>query len=191
MTLPVDDQNYRRAAVLLPLVDAKPSAQKSYTIHTASGIFAFSDEAFLILTKRAENLLHHGGQISFPGGVPELHDENLFHTALRETEEEIGIAKEMVTFLLELPEVSTRSSKFKVTPYLGLLQELPVLKPNPEEIDKIIYVPLGHLLIPSTRSIEKYEDSGISRELPVYHFDGHRIWGATAVMIERLLKEIK
>lgn len=143
----------------------------------------------LILTKRSEEVLHHKGQICFPGGVFD-EDENLWETALRETEEEIGIKKDQITFLGELGKIITPTG-FQVTPFVGRVETPLTYTPNPGEIAEIFSVPVSHLLdlknlefVPRSFEGHDYKDA-------VFNFGDHKIWGATGRIIVEFLEAWK
>ncbi len=117
----------RQAAVLAPL-------------------YAREGRPYLLFTRRAPNLSSHSGEISFPGGSREPVDGSLAQTALRETQEELGLDRSRVTLLGALPSAYTVVSNFLVTPYVGWLGEgLPALRPQASEVAEIIEAPLSAL----------------------------------------------
>jgi len=139
----------------------------------------------LILTKRTDHLPSHTGQISLPGGTHEIADKTLLDTALRETHEEIGLHKDKINIIAELEKVSTLSN-YAITPYLGLIEETPILKVNANEVAQIINAPLSHFL-----DITNYSEAWIKRnnkKIRVYkiNFEEHLIWGATAKILYQL-----
>lgn len=135
----------------------------------------------VLLIKRAASLPAHAGEIAFPGGVFQPDDESLLTTALRETEEEVGLELAPECILGRLPTVLTLT-EFQVSPFVARLDSLPKLKANPEEVDAIIEAPLVPLL--STQQ----PDIGYRREMDmwVYLHGAHRIWGATARILHQL-----
>jgi 8-oxo-dGTP pyrophosphatase MutT (NUDIX family) len=137
------------------------------------------------LTKRAEHLKHHAGEISFPGGVcnPEEHPRD---TALRETWEETGIDPAQVEILGPLDDVYS-IHHYKVTPYVGYISDKLLLKLNRLEIDKIIEVPVSHLMNPSTLRIEEWGWKGRNYPVYFYRFGDDDIWGMTAEIVMNFL----
>ena len=159
-------QGARAAAVLIPFV----------------GI----EEPYLLFTVRTEHLPSHKGQISFPGGSMDPGDESPRVTALRETEEEIGIVGESVEVLGQLDSLHTFVSGFVVTPVIGWLEDPPALKPNPEEVSEVLEVPVAEI----TEEIRRepgfaHEDRTFPTEAWIWR--GHVIWGVTARIV-RILK---
>lgn len=142
------------------------------------------DSQSLLLTKRSQLVAHHKGEISFPGGMQDIEDSDLLETALRETFEETGLQLQRHHVIKQLPCVSTMSSRFSITPFLGHIDRLPVLKLNPDEIDKILIYPLVNFTAPGAL---KFKPFGLNGLLPTYEIDGEIIWGATALIIHRYI----
>jgi 8-oxo-dGTP pyrophosphatase MutT (NUDIX family) len=151
------------AAVLIPIVDR-------------------GDELNVLLTLRADDLKHHAGQISFPGGRLESADADATAAALRETEEEIGLRREFVEVLGRLPDHAVITG-FRVTPVVGLVRLGFELVLDPTEVAGTFEAPLRHLLDPSThaRRARRIGETDVETfELPWGSFN---IWGATAGML--------
>ena len=153
-----------------------------------------NNEVSLLLTKRANYIGTHSGQISFPGGKFEKSDLNLKETALRETFEEVGIFQEKIDIVREITEVYIPPSNFSVTPFIGILNDIPVFKLN-SEVAKIIEVPFSDLLddnkIASISITNSYMND---TTVPCFNIEGSIIWGATAMIlseIKELLKNMK
>jgi len=153
-----------------------------------------NNEVSLLLTKRANYIGTHSGQISFPGGKFEKSDLNLKETALRETFEEVGIFQEKIDILREITEVYIPPSNFSVTPFIGILNDIPVFKLN-SEVAKIIEIPFPDLLDDTMLASISITNSYMKEtSVPCFNFDGSIIWGATAMMlseIKELLKNMK
>lgn len=165
--------SFRKAAVLIPVI--KPTVVV---------------ESRIILTVRSEALSSHGGQVSFPGGTRELIDENDIDTALRESEEEIGLAPNAVEIIGQLGEILLPSG-FAVTPVIGLVEPDPVLSPCPIEVHEIIMVPTELLLNTGAYGESTVPYEGISRKILEVHYQGHRIWGATAAILHHLASHLQ
>ncbi|MHA2277753.1 MAG: NUDIX hydrolase [Candidatus Kariarchaeaceae archaeon] len=148
----------------------------------------------LVLTKRSNNLRTHSGQISFPGGKVDSLDKNIMETALRETEEEIGIKKEEIHMLGLLDDFFTPYFN-SVTPILAKLDSHNYTI-SEDEIDKIIEVPVKDLINPQIYHSEIWTRDGIDYEIHFYNWHDpfeneiHEIWGATATVIYKILKII-
>lgn len=139
----------------------------------------------LLLTQRTAHLRDHAGQISFPGGRVEADDLSPLHTALRETEEEIGLAPEHIEILGYLPEYRTGTG-FRVTPVVGLVQPPFELRPDPFEVAEIFEVPLAFLLDPANHQQHAMLYRGAMRQYFAMSYGDRFIWGATAGMIRSL-----
>jgi 8-oxo-dGTP pyrophosphatase MutT (NUDIX family) len=138
-----------------------------------------------VFTLRQAGLAAHAGQISLPGGRFEPSDASLWHTALRETQEELGIPPAAVECLAALEPEYVAVSGYRVAPFIGRLATAPVLRPDPREVAGILEVPVRALLDPA---IYREELRGvIQQRSPVYRYGAHEIWGATARMLQRIL----
>ncbi len=146
-------------------------------------------EPQVLLTKRTENLRTHGGQISFPGGSRDETDPTSLHTALRETQEELGIPPSQVEVLGMLNEIPT-ITQFRVAPFVGVIPPHIAYSASADEIEEVIEVPLSHLLDPAFQRSEKREVFGREREIYFYDYGPHVIWGATAQILRDLLRVI-
>jgi 8-oxo-dGTP pyrophosphatase MutT (NUDIX family) len=143
----------------------------------------------VVFTQRTSHLKAHSGQISFPGGRAEPHDPTPEFTALREAEEEIGLAMSRVEVLARLADYHTRTG-FRVTPVVGLLAPPLVLTPDPREVDEVFEVPLAFLLDPRNHRRETREFQGREVGYYVMQFERYRIWGATAGMLINLYRQL-
>jgi 8-oxo-dGTP pyrophosphatase MutT (NUDIX family) len=158
------------AAVLVPIVDHP------------SGLT-------VIFTKRTTHLKAHSGQVSFPGGRAEPEDPTPEFTALREAQEEIGLALERVEVLARMPEYRTRTG-FRVTPVVGLLTPPVALIPDPREVEEVFEVPLAFLLDPNNHRRETRELQGRTVGYYVMRYENRTIWGATAGMLVNLYRHL-
>lgn len=157
------EEKLRPAAVLVPLVMR-------------------DDGLKLLLTQRTAHLNAHAGQISFPGGRVEDHDDGPADTALRETEEEIGLGRHHIETIGHLPDYLTTSG-FRVTPVVSLIKPPFELKPDTFEVADIFEVPLAFLMDPAnhqTRLVHLDEGSRTFYSMP---YNQYFIWGATAGML--------
>lgn len=139
----------------------------------------------VLLTQRTAHLRDHAGQISFPGGRVEDDDPSPVHTALRETEEEIGLARERVEILGFLPEYRTGTG-FRVTPVVGLVTPPFDLALDPFEVAEAFEVPLDFLLDPANHCEHSLHYRGALRHFFAMPYGDRFIWGATAGMIRSL-----
>jgi len=143
----------------------------------------------VLLTQRTSHLRDHAGQVSFPGGRVEALDQSPIHTALRETEEEIGMGPEHVEVIGYLPEYRT-STGFRVTPVVGLVRPPFILRPDPFEVAEVFEVPLAFLLDPANRQRHSREWRGQLRHYFAMPYGDYFIWGATAGMIVSLAERL-
>ena len=140
------------------------------------------------LTKRSSSLKNHPSQISFPGGKRDEVDKSLEETALRETQEEIGLPANLVEIIGYLPDHKTITG-FQVKPYVGLVHTDFELKMNFEEVEEVFTVPLNHITNLNNFAIESREWKNQTRFYYTVPYGPHYIWGATA-RIARSLAEI-
>lgn len=143
-------------------------------------------ELCCVLTKRSEGLPNHAGQVSFPGGTRETQDISLLHTALRETEEEIGLRADALEVLGQLPAL-TLPSGFHVTPFVALSDPLPPLYPSPAEVAEVFTLPLSLLHDAAFRQGTRYINN-IKRDFYYLDFEDYYIWGATAAMLRDMAR---
>jgi 8-oxo-dGTP pyrophosphatase MutT (NUDIX family) len=170
----------RRRVVLAP--GGKAVAAVLVPLLTVDG------EASLLFTRRSAFLSHHQGQIAFPGGRhhPD-EDVDLEHTALREAEEEIGLAPSDVRLLGALDDIETVGSGFVITPFVGVAPFPYTWRPCPQEVDAIFTVPLRTLRAPDAIRQEMWDFGGRLVPIETYPVEGHVIWGATQRITRNLL----
>lgn len=162
-----DLKRVKRAAVLMPIMNNDDSPE-------------------LILMQRAEYPGVHSGQISLPGGKREKSDQSFEETALRETEEEIGVPASEIELIGGLSPLYIPPSNFLVNPFIGTLQKKTSFKIDNTEVQRIIKVDLNVLFHPSS-SVYHFVQSGNNRlKVPAFRVDDHIIWGATAMMLSEL-----
>lgn len=162
-----NDQHATPAAVLIP-------------------IFFKNNQAHLLFTKRTTRVATHKGQISFPGGRMDDTDPDLKYTALRETEEEVGIFEKDVDIIGQTDIFLTNTS-FLVTPYVGVYRYPYPYKVNPHEIDRLIEVPLIHLLQDDIFRLQKIKRHGYKWNIHYYQFNDDIIWGVTGFLLSNFL----
>jgi 8-oxo-dGTP pyrophosphatase MutT (NUDIX family) len=167
--LRIDPEGYKIAAVLMPLLYGK----KGWDV---------------LLTKRTEHLKHHKGEISFPGGHKEPGDPHLMFTALRETEEEVGIPPQKVKVLGRLDDITTITG-FRVRPYVGVVENPVQLCADPEEIDEILIFPLREFMDKKRLTVQTHDIGGSLYDIYFFKFPDHVVWGATARIIVRFMEK--
>jgi 8-oxo-dGTP pyrophosphatase MutT (NUDIX family) len=163
----IDDAGLICAAVLIPLLYKE-------------------DRWHVAVTQRTQNVVHHKGQISFPGGACEPGDADLQATALRETWEEIGVPPDAIEVLGALDDFVT-ISHFVVTPFVGVIPHPFAYCLNSNEVDGVVEVPLSFLLEESNLRVEQREHDGRLFDVLFWDFGPYTIWGATAQMLQNLL----
>lgn len=161
----------REAAVLIPL-------------------FVRDRDLWTLFTKRTEQVEHHKGQISFPGGGKDASDANLWETAVRETEEEIGVPRAGVKILGALPKLVTVTD-FEISPFVGAIPYPTAFRPHAPEVESIIEVPVSYLLDPMVVEERAVKWKGRDVMTLVYHYRGHAIWGATARILADFLTALR
>ena len=141
----------------------------------------------VLFTQRTAQLRAHSGQVSFPGGRAEPDDASPEFTALRETQEEIGLAPGRVEVIARMPEYLTRTG-YRVTPVVGLVAPPLELVPDSREVAEAFEVPLAFLLDPANHQRETRELAGKQVGFWVMQYGERRIWGATAGMLMNLYR---
>lgn len=160
-------------------------------------LYPAQDDLKLLLIKRKEDRTAHSGQVSFPGGRYEPEDVSLQYTALREAQEEVGIAPQTVDILGALTSLYIPVSNFNVFPYVGFLPHRPAFTLSQQEVSYIIEPPLSALLHNDSKVTTNVSSPALpqlTHKVKAYQLtDGTIIWGATAMIIselEMLLKEV-
>lgn len=149
-------------------------------------VFLKRGEYHILFVRRTETVKQHKGQISFPGGRYENFDLTLLQTALRETYEEIGIPSDRIIILGELDDYVTLNSNFIVSAFVGQIPYPYDFKIEPNEIARLIMVPIALLLDESYQQEDPELFKGLPK--PVYHFGNDIIWGATARILTQFLE---
>lgn len=149
-------------------------------------LFKKNNKIHILLTQRTEDVEHHKGQISFPGGARDKTDATIIDTALRETEEEIGIQRSLIDVLGVLSDFET-SSGFCITPVVGFLHSIPPLLISPKEINKVFDIPLSYFLETVNERVEQHTRGDQKVNVYFYHYGDYEIWGATAAIVQRFL----
>jgi len=149
------------------------------------------NESEVLLTKRSQEVKHHKGEIAFPGGMRDPKDLDLKTTALREMQEEVGIAPTDVALVSSLPPLVTLSSRFSITPFVAVAK-MTTLKPTSDspEIDSYFWVKLSQFGLPGVYSQEDFRSGAATFKTHVYSINGERVWGATAFVLKNILDRI-
>jgi 8-oxo-dGTP pyrophosphatase MutT (NUDIX family) len=149
-------------------------------------LYEHDGETWVVLTRRSSALRVHSGEVSFPGGGQDPGEE-LWETARREAQEEIGLDPSDVERIGELDHLSTITSNSFIVPYVGALPGRPHLSPSPAEVEAVLHVPLSELLDPANFREERWDVFGTDRPIWFFELDGDTVWGATAAMLRQLL----
>jgi 8-oxo-dGTP pyrophosphatase MutT (NUDIX family) len=182
----------RQPTAVEPIVESEAEQRASIAAAVLFPIVLGEPWPTVVLTRRAEHLRDHPGQISFPGGRVDASDLSPEQTALREAREEIGLASRHVEIAGFLPEYQTRTG-YRITPVVGFLTPPFALRPDPSEVAEIFEAPLSFLLDPANHQRHAREHQGRTRQGRTRHFFaipyGHYfIWGATAGIIVSLAR---
>ena len=153
------------------------------------GLMADASGWQVIMTERAAHLAHHAGQISFPGGKVDESDTTLVATALREADEEIGLPATEVEILGGLDPVSSPVG-FIVQPVVGIVAPQVDFQACPDEVARVLILPLADLISPPRHRRESYIREGRRREVWVIDHPDHYIWGLSAAIIVDLAARV-
>ncbi len=171
-------------AEMAELLGDKPRRPAAVLVGVREGV-----QARLVLTVRTDHLQDHAGQVAFPGGRTDPEDVDAIATALRESEEEIGLARTLVTPLGFLDRFETISG-YCVTPVVARIDPDARLYPAPGEVAEVFEVPLSFFLEPANMRRYTMDFRGHRRDMVEFVHGGHRIWGATAAMVYNLLQRM-
>ena len=145
----------------------------------------------LVLTVRTPGLNHHSNQIALPGGAWEEGDASLQETALREAQEEIGIATDDLELLGPLTPLYVPPSNYMVHPFVAYTPQRPAFRPDPKEVAELLEVPLHVFFDPATRREEDWTWRGAPLHVPFYAVGEYKVWGATAIILAEFLELVK
>ena len=154
-------------------------------------LYPVDEKLFTVFIKRTEYGGPHSGQISFPGGKFEDGDPSLVETALRESNEEIGLSPDAVEVLGKLTPLHISISNFRILPVVGFTAERPAFITDPQEVDHLIEAGLEQLLKPEIVKTEILTFGDLSVQVPYFDIDGHHVWGATAMVLSEFLEIIR
>jgi len=158
-----------------------------------SGVMALFHEVdgveHLLFQVRTHTVRHHKGEISFPGGRHDRGDADLLETALRETEEEIGVDRGEIELLGQLDDTRTRASNYLIRPYVGALPRGRDFEfaHAPREVKELLQVPVPHLLSAEAAAWQVVEENGEPVPTRAFMYGEHLIWGATARIVSQLV----
>ncbi len=165
-----------------------PQGSHPSRIRDAAGllvVFPHAEHAHILLTVRADSL-RHGGQVSLPGGGVD-DGETFEQAALREAQEEVGLAPDSVRVLGALTPLDIPVSGFRLHPIVGTLEGRPSLRPSAGEVARILDINLDHLFDASTLVETERTRDGRVLQIPAFSVDGEEVWGATAMVLAEFL----
>ena len=174
---PADDPEGRTLAAALVLL---------YPHHDSATPGAADGTPHLVLTRRTTAMRRHSGQISLPGGRYDREDGSLLRTALRETEEELGVGPADLTIWGRLEPEHIVASHYALASFVVFTPRRPEFRPAPAEVAEVIDLPLSHLLDPATLEEEVWDFQGMPRRVSFYRLAEHKIWGATARILHQI-----
>ena len=159
-------ENYRAASVLVPIVNRTP-------------------DITILLTQRTEDMPSHAGQVAFPGGRRQENDADAVATALRETEEEVGLDRKFVDVIGSYDPYRTGTG-YEITPVVGIVTPGFTTRADPREVADVFEVPLDHFLDAANHRIDSRQYQGRERRFYAMPYGRRYIWGATAGMLKNL-----
>jgi 8-oxo-dGTP pyrophosphatase MutT (NUDIX family) len=171
-----------------PVAGARPAGDEQVPAAVLVPLFAHEGGLHVVLTRRRADLRSHAGEVSFPGGRLDPGDADLRETALREAEEEVGLAREQVQIVGALERTGTFVTNYAIHPFVGLVVGERAWRPSPREVDLVLEPALATLIASRTRT--PIERRGFRFETDAYLFDGSLVWGATARILDDLIARI-
>jgi 8-oxo-dGTP pyrophosphatase MutT (NUDIX family) len=168
--------------------DISPSLKKDGKSKPSSILVIIYDaEPKLLMIEKSKDLKNHGGEIAFPGGKWIREDKDLLETALRETEEEIGLTISRDDVIAQLENVTTLNSGYSITPFVCLIDKIPILKKN-FEVESILKIPLFPFL--QTIDDDRDQNHKSIQEMYTFTFEDKIIWGASARILKQLVNRL-
>lgn len=155
-------------------------------------LYPYKEDIHFILTERTNEVQHHKGQISLPGGSWE-NGEQLHETALRETEEEIGIPADKTKIIYELTPLFVKVTGYMIHPFVAYITQKPHIVPDQNEVNNVFTASISELMDPANQLTELWTIREIPVDVPFYKFGKYKVWGATAMILSEFrycLKEI-
>jgi 8-oxo-dGTP pyrophosphatase MutT (NUDIX family) len=171
------------------MVDSRHNALRKAAVLIPITRLDSDNDSHIVLTVRSENLRSHAGQISLPGGTRDAEDSDDIATALRESEEEIGLPASQVEVIGKLGDMALPSG-FHITPIVGLIQPGLTFTPALEEVADIFQAPLDLVLDPNAYKATFMTFNDIERKILELHHEDYRIWGATAAILYHLAMQV-
>ena len=156
-------------------------------------LYPLGGKWFFFLTKRSQDVEHHKGQISFPGGVVEKNESKM-NAAIRETNEEIGVDKDVIKIIGNLTPLYIPVSNFHISPYVGWTEEKPHTKVQDAEVKRVFSVSINDLILKKNLKTKKDFFSNKSVKVPYFDLNGETVWGATSMILSEfkfILRDMK
>ena len=154
-------------------------------------LYPDGDDLRLPLTVRSDQLRSHRGEVSLPGGAIDPGEDGPIPAALRECHEELGVDPALVEVWSTLASFYIQPSNFQITPVVGFCRQLPQLRLNHAEVSVVITVALRELLDPATVLVEQRQLRGVEVSVPYFAIAGHKVWGATAVVLSEFVARMR
>lgn len=145
-------------------------------------LFPIREDIHFFLTKRTDTVQYHKGQISLPGGAKE-EGEELIGTALRETDEEIGISPDSIQIIGQLTPLLVPVTGFQIHPFIGFSEHKPETATDPMEVESVFSVSIHSLVHQKTHQLEERTLRGHLYQVPYYHLNNKKVWGATSMIL--------
>tara|TARA_B100001250_G_C19546556_1_gene677090 strand:- start:96 stop:719 length:624 start_codon:yes stop_codon:yes gene_type:complete len=152
-------------------------------------LFYNNDKWNFFLTKRTQSVNYHKGQVSLPGGSQE-GEETLQETAIRETEEEIGVNSKNINIIGQLTPLYVPVSNFKIFPFIGWIKNKPEIKIQDNEVERIFSISIDNFILESTQKFKKDSLDGKKVIIPYFDINNEIVWGATSVILSEFKKLI-
>lgn len=190
------EQVHLKMAPIERLLELKTKAKEKATAKKAAVMCLFypnnEGETYFALILRKTYKGVHSAQIGFPGGKTEPEDAHDEATALRETEEEVGVSRRHISVVKKLTEIYIPPSNFFVQPFMGYVTTTPKFVPQVEEVEAMIEVPLAEFMNDAIKSTQILSTSYAKKiEVPAFKLQGHIVWGATAMMLNEVREILK
>jgi 8-oxo-dGTP pyrophosphatase MutT (NUDIX family) len=152
-------------------------------------LYPYGDRWHVPMILRPAHMLDHASQVSLPGGVIEA-GESSQQAALRECAEELGVPADGIRPLGQLSELYLFASNFRITPWVGAIGECPAWNPSPGEVERLLEVPLAHLIDPANTASMDRRHGPVGYRAPCFCWESQRIWGATSMVLAELVASL-
>jgi 8-oxo-dGTP pyrophosphatase MutT (NUDIX family) len=174
----------QKEMLAIPRINVEWQKSEEHAIPSAVLILLYQDgdDIRFFLTERTEMVQHHKGQISLPGGSWE-EGEHLHETAMRETEEEIGVPIDDIEIFIELTPLFVKVTGYMIHPFVGYIKYKPILTPQPGEVNDDFSVSINDLLNPENIKTELWTIRDTPVDVPFFQFGKYKVWGATAMIL--------